>query len=102
MVERNTGQVRVVGPMEEWVKLPKLKQTRTTGPAKISLTVFGYSRQGMESTTIPNDTAGPKTAEPALLEPNITGDGISDASNVPDMDDTMNLPPSISIHEFKP
>eukprot|EP00435_Cladocopium_sp_Y103_P020778 s1772_g5.t1 len=38
---RQTGQAEVLGPAEEWVKLPKSKQTRKGKPAKMSLTVFG-------------------------------------------------------------
>ena len=40
IVERDNGGIRETGPAEEWVKLPKLRQIRPTGPAKISLTLF--------------------------------------------------------------
>ena len=43
LVDRDTGEIKETGPMEEWVKLPKLQQIRGTGSAKISLTMFGYS-----------------------------------------------------------
>ena len=41
IVERNTGEVKELGPVENWVKLPRLKQIRSTGSAKLSVTVFG-------------------------------------------------------------
>ena len=46
LVDRHTGEVRETGPAEEWVRLPRLKQIRKTGPAKISLTLFGYKEDG--------------------------------------------------------
>eukprot|EP00435_Cladocopium_sp_Y103_P042279 s1426_g11.t1 len=41
VVDRVTGEVRETGPAEEWVRLPRLKQNRSTGPAKLSLSIFG-------------------------------------------------------------
>lgn len=77
LVDRGSGEVRVTGPMEEWLRLPKLKQIRKTGPAKISLTVFGYSREhpGNEATVM--RSAEPKVAESGSASPdmNATGPG---------------------------
>eukprot|EP00435_Cladocopium_sp_Y103_P043728 s45_g12.t1 len=62
LVDRNTGAVRDTGPAEEWVKLPKLQQIRSTGPAKLSLTIFGYkpvdassARPNVQSSDRPSD-----------------------------------------------
>ena len=41
IVDRNTGEVKDLGPPENWVNLPRAKQVRSTGPAKISVSVFG-------------------------------------------------------------
>eukprot|EP00435_Cladocopium_sp_Y103_P027437 s224_g6.t1 len=41
VVDRVTGEIRDLGPPEEWVNLPRIKQIRSTGPAKISLSIFG-------------------------------------------------------------
>ena len=40
-VHRQTGEIVDLGEFEEWTKLPKLKQTRKAGPAKLSLSIFG-------------------------------------------------------------
>eukprot|EP00435_Cladocopium_sp_Y103_P011864 s3531_g3.t1 len=41
IVDRSSGEVRETGPAEEWVRLPRLRQIRSTGPAKMSLSIFG-------------------------------------------------------------
>ena len=46
--DRSTGQAEVLGPAEEWVKLPKYQQTRKGKPAKVSLTVFGSPLESVE------------------------------------------------------
>ena len=47
--------------MEEWVKLPKLKQIRKTGPAKISLTLFGHKDAIVSSNAGPVPSSENKT-----------------------------------------
>jgi hypothetical protein len=39
--DRSSGQAQVLGPVENWLELPKYKQTRKGTPAKMSITVFG-------------------------------------------------------------
>ena len=41
VVDRGTGEVRDLGPPEAWTQLSRLQQIRTTGPAKMSLSIFG-------------------------------------------------------------
>ena len=48
VVDRHTGEVRETGPVEPWTQLPRIQQIRSTGPAKLSLTIFGTKR-GEES-----------------------------------------------------
>ena len=48
VVDRHTGEVRETGPVEPWTQLPRIQQIRGTGPAKLSLTIFGTKR-GEES-----------------------------------------------------
>lgn len=45
LVDRNSGEIRETGPVENWHSLPRLKQIRSTGPAKIALTIFGEQSQ---------------------------------------------------------
>ena len=47
--DRSTGQAEVLGPAEEWVKLPKYQQTRKGKPAKVSLTIFGGPLENSET-----------------------------------------------------
>ena len=38
---RDSGQAQVLGPIENWLDLPKYQQTRKGQPARMSITVFG-------------------------------------------------------------
>ena len=69
LVDRGSGEVRVTGPMEKWLALPKLKQIRKTGPAKISLTVFGYFRERHGNEANMMRSAEPKVAESDIPSP---------------------------------
>ena len=53
IMHRETGEVKEVGPVEDWTKLPKYKQVRSGAPAKLSLTVFGSSTESPPITTSP-------------------------------------------------
>ena len=75
IVDRHTGEVSETGPAEEWVRLPKLKQIRKTGPAKISLTLFGYKECGSSDSSGPvpmsdrkSDEAVPNVSAPDHVE----------------------------------
>ena len=48
VVDRASGEIRDTGPAEEWTRLSRLKQLRPTGPARLSLTVFGYAPRGRQ------------------------------------------------------
>ena len=63
MVDRHTGEIKETGPAEEWVKLSKLKQIRKTGPAKISLTLFGHKDAIVSSSAGPVPSSDGKTDE---------------------------------------
>eukprot|EP00435_Cladocopium_sp_Y103_P071366 s617_g37.t1 len=58
VVDRVSGEVRETGPAEEWVKLPRLKQIRSTGPAKLSLSIFGVSETPHNASFVPGSASG--------------------------------------------
>eukprot|EP00435_Cladocopium_sp_Y103_P025644 s3158_g6.t1 len=41
IVTRDTGEIRDLGPPENWSSLSRARQIRSTGPAKLSVTIFG-------------------------------------------------------------
>ena len=41
LVDRNTGEIKETGPAEKWIDLPHRLKVRKTGPARVSLTLFG-------------------------------------------------------------
>eukprot|EP00435_Cladocopium_sp_Y103_P022581 s1765_g5.t1 len=45
LVARDTGEIRDLGPSEEWIKLSRAQQIRSTGPAKLSLSIFGIKEE---------------------------------------------------------
>lgn len=93
IVDRNSGEIREVGPVENWTALPKLKQIRSTGPAKISLTIFGtqaepcFGHASRSSPEVPNaenqhgrsdpDSAPTHEQKPDLDTPKIEGQRLS-------------------------
>ena len=88
VVDRRNGQVRDMGPPEEWRKLPRLKQIRSTGPAKMSLTIFGDK----------------DTPDGAVLEappPQASG-GVPEASINPEEVPNHNMSESSSKSEIDP
>lgn len=75
IVGREDGKVHEVGPIEEWVRLPKLRQIRATGPAKISLTMFGYRNDPMH----PMDQKGLQDASMSASNSHATSDAVPGA-----------------------
>ena len=71
--------------LRKWIKLAKLRQTRRTGPAKISLTVFGYRNDPMHPrmqtppgsavSSLSNVPAATNAADSANSEPRCPADG---------------------------
>ena len=41
VVVRGTGEIKDLGPPENWAGLSRMQQIRSTGPAKLSLSIFG-------------------------------------------------------------
>eukprot|EP00435_Cladocopium_sp_Y103_P048495 s2024_g14.t1 len=63
VVDRVSGEVRETGPAEEWVKLPRLKQIRGTGPAKLSLSIFGVVDTSHAASFVPENSSGNERSE---------------------------------------
>lgn len=57
---RDSGDVKEIGPPEEWLKLPRLKQIRSTGPAKMSLSIFGVPIGSSAASSSAAVSDGPK------------------------------------------
>ena len=55
IIGRESGEVVDLGPPEPWTKQPRLRQIRGTGPAKMSLSIFGHPVSGSGSEVIPSN-----------------------------------------------
>ena len=86
IVDRSTGAVRDLGPPEEWIRLPKLRQTRKTGPARISLTMFGELIGHGEPSVPASAAAVPKEANvpevPSMVHPSVLSEPLVAADEV--------------------
>ena len=104
IVDRNTGEVKDLGPPENWVNLPRAKQVRSTGPAKISVSVFGSKE---DSPIDPMIAAIPKfeqgSRSPAA-ESGMTGlsqsPGVEAAPAVPEKEGPSEVVPKLSNQEL--
>ena len=98
-VHRETGDVVEAGPAEQWLRLTRARQIRGTGPARISLNIFGTSHTTDVSAVVPAEfsraaesSPGPGSFEDAPMSerhqvlPPL--DGVS-----ADRDEDPNMPP---------
>ena len=76
LVDRNTGEIRETGPAERWLELSQRQKIRGTGPAKISLTLFGQDLTSAASAvpseseqSLPAPMNDPRMEVEAPLEP---------------------------------
>ena len=88
-----------MGPPEEWVKLPKLRQTRKTGPARISLTMFG-ERAGQAESEI-SVVAVPKEAKSSSVPEPMTSSMLPELEAVGDVQLISVNPNRLHPHQKK-
>ena len=64
LVHRETGDVVETGPAEQWLRLTRARQIRSTGPARISLNIFGRSHTTDVSAVVPADSSRAAESSP--------------------------------------
>ena len=66
IVSRHTGEIMDLGPPENWSLMSRARQIRATGPAKLSLTIFGVKsdEEGIGDPPVASANSGePKCSE---------------------------------------
>ena len=99
IIGRESGEVVDLGPPEPWTNQPRLKQIRGTGPAKMSLSIFGHPISGSGSEVIHSQL--PESAESQPVPDCPDGNDSYESPNVHDTEMDLGEESSVKLHEPK-
>eukprot|EP00435_Cladocopium_sp_Y103_P035397 s1051_g9.t1 len=99
IIDRAGVQVVDLGPSEEWTRLSRLKQIRSTGPAKMSLSIFGSKEPNLHAVSAVSGS--PSVQNPAdSMRANVPVPTHSD--HVDSEDTVMQEPPKLEETGWAP